>query len=218
MAGMLCRVLTVSLLASLTAMGAEAPLPGLKVEAIDAGSVLRVSNPSSQPLSAFLIELVGYPGSYYSLWRDDPASPIAPGAELRIQIVNMTVGAAPEYVKMQAAVYSDGSLAGIPEKAAQIVERRRFVLQTTRELIQRLDTAAKAGAARDAIIAGLKQWSESLPPAGRARRNTQPAINQTAGRELIADACKKLEVDPPEKVIASLRASENVLASAKPAL
>lgn len=218
MAGMLCRVFAVSLLASLMAMGAEAPLPGLKVEAIDAGSVLRVSNPSSQPLSAFLIELVGYPGSYYALWRDDPSSPIAPGAELRIQIVNMTVGAAPEYVKMQAAIYSDGSLAGIPEKAAQIVERRRFVLQTTRELIQRLETAAKAGAARDAIIAGLKQWSESLPPAGRPRRNTQPAINQTAGRELIADACKKLEVDPPEKVIASLRVSENVLASAKPVL
>lgn len=218
MAGMPFRILAVVLLASLMAMGAEASLPELKVEAIDGGSVLRVRNPASQPLVAYLIELVGYPGSYYSMWRDDPASPVAPGAELRIQIVNMTVGAAPEYVKMQAAVYADGSTAGIQEKAAQIVERRRFLLQTTREVIQRLEAASKAGTAKDALIADLKKWSDSLPPVGKPRRNTQPAINQAAGRELIAEACTKLSADSQDKIIALLRASEAAFAAAKPSL
>lgn len=215
---MLPRILAVLTLATLSATGADTPLPELKVEAIDAGSVLRVRNTAAQPLDAFLIELVGYPGSYYAMWRDDPANPVAPGTELRLQIVNMTVGAAPEYVKMQAAVYADGSLAGNQEKAAQIVERRRFVLQMTGELIQRLESSSKAGTSKDVLIGELKQWSESLPPAGRPRRNTQPAINQTAGRELIAGACTKLAAEPLEKVIASLQAARKAIASAKPAL
>lgn len=215
---MLPRILAVLTLATLSATGADTPLPELKVEAIDAGSVLRVCNTAAQPLDAFLIELVGYPGSYYAMWRDDPANPVAPGTELRLQIANMTVGAAPEYVKMQAAVYADGSLAGNPEKAAQIVERRRFVLQMTGELIQRLESSSKAGTPKDVLIGQLKQWSESLPPAGRPRRNTQPAINQTAGRELIASACTKLVAEPQEKVIASLQAAQKAIASAKPTL
>jgi len=215
---MFLRILALITLAVLPALGADTPLPELKVEAIDGGSILRVRNPTGQPLDAFLIELVGYPGSYYAMWRDDPANPVAPGTELRLQIVNMTVGAAPEYVKMQAAVYADGSMAGIQEKAAQIVERRRFLLQMTRDLIQRLEASSRAGNPKEALLAELRKWSDSLPPAGRPRRNTQPAINQTAGRELIADTCKKLESDPAEKVIAALRASANALAAAKPAL
>lgn len=216
MACMLLRLCALLILAIFFTQGAQAPLPGLRVEAIDAGSVLHVRNSGNQPLVAYLIELVGYPGSSFSLWRDEPASPILPGVEKRIQIVNMTVGAAPEYVKMQAAVYADGSVSGIAEKAAQIVERRRFVLETTRELIRRIEKARQSGTAAPALIAELKQWSESLPPAGRAKRGSQQAINQTAGRELIAEVCAKAGAGPLDVVLAGLRSSETALAGSKP--
>ena len=60
--------------------------------------------------------------------------PIAAAAELRKPITNMTVGAAPEYVKMQAAVFADGSTAGAPEKVSAILERRKSQPYGEREL------------------------------------------------------------------------------------
>ena len=110
--------------------GAQAQaLPELRTEPTTGGSIFYVKNVASQPVTAFLIELVNYPGSYYSLWQDEAAHElIAPGAEKRIPVNNMTVGAVPDYVKLQAAVFADGSTAGIPEKVTQIVERRRYIL------------------------------------------------------------------------------------------
>jgi hypothetical protein len=84
----------VALLAGAAALAA-ADLPALRVEAVPAGSVLYVKNTASQPLTAHLIELVDYPGSSFTLFDDDIANPVAPGAEKRIPITNMTVGAAP---------------------------------------------------------------------------------------------------------------------------
>src|SRR5438874_1696918 len=108
---------TAFLMLSLPAIFAQAPLPDLRVEAAPGGSVLYVRNTHSQPLTAFLIELVGYPGSSYALWQDDLLTgPLAAGSEKRIPITSMTVGAVPEYVKMQAAIYADGASSGIPEK------------------------------------------------------------------------------------------------------
>jgi hypothetical protein len=103
---------------------AEAPLPELRTEPTAGGSIFYVRNGSAQPLTAYLIELVDYPGSAYSLWQDDLTNrPIPPGGEKRISVANMTVGAVPDYVKMRAALYADGSSAGIPEKVAQMVAR-----------------------------------------------------------------------------------------------
>jgi len=39
------------------------------------------------------------------------------GGEKRIQVENMTVGAVPDYVKMQAAIYADGSTAGVRRRS-----------------------------------------------------------------------------------------------------
>jgi hypothetical protein len=114
-----------------------------------------VKNVASQPLTGYLIELVDYPGSQYSLWQDDAIEPIAPGQEKRIQVGNMTVGAVPDYVKIQAAIYADGSTAGIPEKVAQFKERRRQTLQTVRDTIARL----QKGTPKDTLLADLKQQS-----------------------------------------------------------
>src|SRR5437588_4906215 len=115
---------------SLPVILAQAPLPDLRVEAAPGGSVLYVRNTSSQPLTAFLIELVGYPGSSWAHSQDSLRDPIPAGGEKRIPVTSMTVGAVPEYVKMQAAVYADGTSGGVPQKVAQIIDRRRTELET----------------------------------------------------------------------------------------
>ena len=196
------------------AASAAQPLPELRVEPTAGGSIFYIKNGSAQPLTAYLIELVDYPGSYYSLWQDDVSTPIAPGAEKRIQISNITVGAVPDYVKMQAALCADGSSGGIPEKVTQLVERRRFVLETTRELIRRLEKAS----AKAAAIADLKQWADTMRPQGRPNPKSQATINQSAGRGVIADAAAGLDAHSIEETLVGLRASERALAASKPAL
>jgi hypothetical protein len=192
-------------------LAAAAELPSLRTEPIGGGSVFFVKNTSSQPLTAFLIELVGYPGSSYSLWQDEiTAEPLAPGVEKRIQITNMTAGAVPDYMKIQAAIYADGSTAGVPEKVAQFIERRKAVLETTRELIRRMEKGATAG--------DLKQWADSLQPVGKVKANSQPVINQSASRGLIMDAETYLNANGAEATLKHLRASEKSLVSSKPAL
>jgi hypothetical protein len=139
---------------------------------------------------------------------------IPAGAERRTPISNMTVGAVPDYVKMQAAIFADGSTAGIPEKVTQLVERRRATLQTIRELIGRCEKSTSS----DALVAELKQWSDSMPPPTRASARSQAAINQSASKLMISNARSHLGKEPVEKVLADLRAMERFLAATKPAL
>jgi hypothetical protein len=187
-----------------------AQLPELRTEPIGGGSVFFVKNTSSQPLTAYLIELVDYPGSSYYLWQDEITSqPVAPGVEKRIQVTNMTAGAVPDYMKIQAAIYADGSTAGVPEKVTQLIERRKAILATTRELISRIE--------KRATKADLMQWAESLQPVGKVRPNSQPVINQTAARILVLETAPKLESHSTE-TLAALRASEKALVASKPTL
>ncbi len=197
-----------------SAAAGQAPLPQLRIEPTTGGSIFFVKNSAQQPLTAYLIELVNYPGSSYSLWQDDLAEPIAPGAEKRIQVTNMTVGAVPDYVKLQAAIFADGSKSGIPEKVQQIVERRRAVLETTRELLKRTEK----GSNQSGVAADLKQWSDSLPAIPRAQRNSQAAINQAAVKSLIADTVKRLDTQSLPEVVSWLHASEKLLAASQPTL
>jgi hypothetical protein len=213
---MLFPRLTAAVLLALSAAAAEAPLPVLRIEPTTGGSIFFVKNTSAQPLTAYLIELVNYPGSSYSLWVEEiTGQPLAPGAEKRIPVANMTVGAVPDYVKLQAALFADGASSGVPEKITQLTERRRFLLATTRELVTRLE---KPGAASPALIADLKQWSESLQPAGKPKRETQLFVNQTAARGLIAETVAALEKYSVEATLAHLRASERAIAASKPVL
>ena len=190
---------------------AQTPLPALRIEPTDGGSIFYIKNPATQPLTAYLIELVNYPGSSYALWQDDIAGePIAPGGERRTPISNMTVGAVPDYVKMQAAIYADGSTAGIPEKVTQLIGRRRAVLAATREAIQRLE--------KGQTVADLRQWSEGMPPISRAQRNSQAAIDQGAAKGVITETAGKINSSGTEGALAWLRAREKALAASKPAL
>ncbi|MDR3697985.1 MAG: hypothetical protein P4L56_00035 [Candidatus Sulfopaludibacter sp.] len=215
---MTLKILTAALLLAQAAPAAQ-PLPVLRTEPIPGGSIFWVKNTGTQPVTAFLIELVNYPGSYYSLWQDEAAAVlIAPGAEKRIQVTNMTVGAVPDYVKLQAALFADGSSAGIPEKVTQMVERRRFTLATIRELIARIEKAKASSTAPADLIAALKQWAESLLPARRADPTAQTTINNAAARGAISEAAAFLESHSPEETLAHLRANEKSLAAGKPAL
>jgi hypothetical protein len=193
-------------------IAAAAQLPELRTEPIGGGTVFFVKNISSQPLTGYLIELVNYPGSSYSLWQDEISEPLAPGAEKRIQVTNMTAGAVPDYMKIQAAIYADGSTTG--EKASQFIERRKAVLATTRELIARLEKTHDTAAA----ISDLKGWADSLQPVGKVKPNSQPVINQTASRNLVNDTAMKLAARSIDATLASLRAEEKALAASKPAL
>lgn len=213
------KILAPVLLLPLLATAAD--LPVLRTEPIGGGTVFFVKNTSTQPLTGYLIELVDYPGSSYSLWMDElmTGDPVAPGAEKRIQVTNMTAGAVPDYMKIRAAVYADGSTAGVPEKVTQFIERRKAVLATMRELIARIQQGPKI----NVVIANLRQWADSLQPVGKVKPNSQPVINQAASRSLVTEIASKLEAhkmdpDPIADTIATLRAWEKALAASKPAL
>ena len=212
------RSLAAGLLLALAGSAAQ-PLPVLRTEPTAGGSIFWVRNDGSQPVTAFLIELVNYPGSYYSLWQDETAADlIAPGAEKRIQVTNMTVGAVPDYVKLQAALFADGSVAGVPEKIAQLIERRRFTLGTIRELIARIEKAHAGSAPKADLAASLKQWADSLQPARRADPTAQTTINQSAARGVIADTAAWLDAHSAAETVSRLRAGEKALGASKPAL
>ncbi len=204
----------IALLAAASA-GAQS-LPELRTEAVSGGSVFYVKNTSPQPLAAYLIELVDYPGSSYALFQDEVAAPLAPNAEKRIPVTNMTVGAVPDYVKITAAVYADGTVAGAPDKVALILGRRKSRLETTRELIRRIDKAQQSGTAKAALAAELKTWADSLQPQGRRSRMTPETVSQAAAQQTVASAAAYLEGHSIEETVADLKTTERGLARAKP--
>jgi hypothetical protein len=192
------RVLAIGMVAAIAA--AQSALPGLRLEAVDTGSLLFVQNRAAQPLTAFLIELVDYPGSSFTHLHDDLPEAVAPGAEKRIPVSNMLPGAVPDYVKLQAAIFADGSTAGAAQKVAVLLERRRGVLRATREAIRLI----AAGTDKSAIVADLRQWADSTRTAS-ARTVADNAVNRLA-RGTVAE------------VLEGLRRSEAMLAQSKPPL
>ena len=199
---------------------AESPLPELRVEPAVQSSILFVKDGSTQPpLTAFLVELIGYPGSYYQLWEDDIASgPVEPGAEKRISISNMTVGAVPNYVKLTAAIYADGTSAGAPEKVTQLVERRKAMLAATRELIVRLEKAGKDNVQAATLAAEFKQEADALPSLTRSTQKSQAAINQSAVKSVVAEAASYLGGHSLGETVRALRVAEGKMAGSQPGL
>ena len=201
------------LFAAIPALAAEMPVPELRTEPTAGGSVFFIKNNSAVALNAYLIELVDYPGSSYSLWQDETvAEPIPPHGEKRIAVANMTVGAVPDYVKLQAAVYAGGATAGVPDKVAQLLERRRFTVETIRQLMGRVEKAQAEGAAAAAMADSLKQWADTMQPQGRANRNTQAAINQAAARAVIAGIAARLGTQSPAEALTVLRGWQRAMA------
>jgi hypothetical protein len=197
--------LTFAFLAALSLVAADPPLPGLRVEAAPAGSVIYVRNVYSQPLIAFLVELVDYPGSSFSHSTDEVGGEGIPaGVEKAYPVRSMLVGAvSPEYVKVRAAVYADGSASGNPESIKLFIDRRKTRLETTRELIRRIGIAQSNGTLKPGIVESLKQWSASLGP-----------VSQQAVARAIGD----LEQLSIEAAVSNLKHAEQAIASSKPTL
>ena len=217
------KILAAALLLALPAASAEPPLPQLRIEPTTGGSIFYVKNVSSQSLTGYLIELVDYPGSSYALWQDEIGAeavvpdPIKSNSEKRIQVGNMTVGAVPDYVKIQAAVYADGTTAGIPEKITQLIERRRFTLQTVRDAINRLEKAQEGKLSKEALIANLKLAADFMQPS-RGAPTRQVAIDRVAGSKVLTDTAARLAKQSVEETLAGLRVRESALAASKPEL
>lgn len=210
------KTLAALLLVTLAVCSAQSKLPELKVDASDGGSVLRVHNTASQPVVAFMIELVNYPGSWFAFWQDETtAEPIKPGEERRIPITNMTVGAAPEYVKLQAALFADGSTAGAPERVPVLVERRKQLLATVQELVARLSKAEASGQSGAAAAADLKNWAESIPGPTRSNRAKQEGIVAAAVKGRIEEAAAALKTGSVPAVLAALRREEKQLSGSR---
>jgi hypothetical protein len=211
------KTFAATLVLALSATAAQ--LPELRIEPVAGATVFYLKNVSTQPLTAYIVELVGYPGSAFTLLQDVSSEPIPAGVEKRLQVTDMTAGAAPEYVKVQGAIYADGSSAGVPQKVTQIVEYRRSMLGTTRELLGRLEKAKTAGTAKAAVVADLKQWAGTMqPPARHDRLYAPAAVNQSASRRLIESTATKIDTSSLDEALSGLHASESALASAKPAL
>ncbi len=208
--------LAAAILCVLPVVAAQAPLPELRIEAAGGGSIVHIRNIYSQPLTAFQIELVDYPGSAFSHLEDEVISGGIPaGAERAYPTTNMLIGAAPDYVKVQAAIYADGSTAGIPENIAEIVARRKTMLETERELISRLEKARASGASKDSLIADLRQWGASLLPSDRRVRLT---LSQDGARTVVAGAIKRLGTESIDEALSGLQQDQQVLAASKPSL
>ena len=193
------------------------PLPELKIDAVAAGSVLRIRNIAPLPLTAYLIELVDYPGSSFANWQDAITGElIAPGVEINVPISNMTVGAVPDYVKLQAALYADGSSSGVPEKVALLIASRRAQLETARELIARLNAAIAKETPVLQLVAALSEWADAIKPPGKpANRVPLTMSNQMA---MIYNIKGKLATQSVPVVLKQVQAREQQLIASKPPL
>lgn len=168
-----------------------AALPELRIDAIAGGSVLYVRNTSAQPLVTYLIELVDYPGSSFSMWQDEA---VAPGVERRLQITNMTVGAVPDYVKVRAALYADGSSAGVPEKVTLLAGRRKAQFEAGRELARRLETGED-----------VRLWVDSLKPEGKPKYDSAAWVNRAGQYAFVTSFMPKEGPVGISEVLARLR-------------
>ena len=213
------KMLAVAFLLAAPAVGAETLLPQLRVEPKTAGSIFFVRNVSSQPLTAYVIELVNYPGSYYALWQDEIMSEaIPPGQEKRIEVANMTVGAVPDYVKIQGAIYADGSTAGVPDKVSQLVDRRRFCLTTVRDMIRQLEAGRAASTPNETVAANLRHAAEVMQAPPTAGKTAAIRVNQAAGKSLLAETAGYVEKHSLDETLAKLHGWAKAMAESKPAL
>src|SRR3954454_19908677 len=101
---MLCRIAAIILAGVVTVM-AGTPCPEVKAEPVEDGSLIRIRHNQPHLLTAFLVEIVDYPGNQFSRMQDDLFRPgIAAGDERRIVVSNLMPGTVPDYLKVTAAI------------------------------------------------------------------------------------------------------------------
>lgn len=100
------------------------PCPEVTGTPAEDGSVITVRNREAQPLSAFLVEIVDYPGSRFS-HLEAPGAAIAPGQERRVVVRSLMPGTVPDYLKVTAAVYAGGGACGSEDKVQLLRDELR---------------------------------------------------------------------------------------------
>jgi hypothetical protein len=91
------------------------------------------------------------------------------------------------------------------------------MLETTRQLIGRIEKAQAEGTAKGEVVAGLKQWADTLQPAGKGNRNSPAAINQAAARAVVLATAARLDGQSLAESLTGLRAWERALGASAPA-
>ena len=88
-------------------------------------------------------------------------------------------------------------------------------LATARELIKRIEKAKADAIPKEALLAGLKEFGESLPAPDRRARYAAAGIQSAALMTLIAETAASLNARSPDEALARLRKTERALAAAK---
>jgi hypothetical protein len=139
--------------------------PEVTAEPRGEGSVIRVRNTGTQHLTAFLVEIVDYPGNEFGMqWDEGCLETVAPGAEKQVVVESMMPGTVPDYLRVRAGVYADGSTFGEASKVNQIVSSRRLRLKLTRDLIDRVEKGRSG--TRESLWSDLKSVGQSNRIAG----------------------------------------------------
>lgn len=192
-----------AILTGLIAVMATTPCPEVKAEPVDDGSLIRIRHNQPHPLTAFLLEIVDYPGNRFSHMQDDLFRPTtAAGEEGRIVVASLMPGTVPDYLKVTAAIYANGDTCGPADKVKLIIDARRQNLQLNRELISSIEKARDARKSAQEIAAELTERA----------RSESPAFSGVMTH--VAEELKRRSVD---EVLGVLRIVEQTLAASKPA-
>ncbi|HYP05521.1 MAG TPA: hypothetical protein VER03_04730 [Bryobacteraceae bacterium] len=176
----------------LLATAAEPPLPSLAAEPVRDGSAIRIRNTATVPLSAFIVEIVDYPGNRFRMVQDELwGQPIASGQQREYRTAALMPGAVPEYLKVQAAIYSDGTTAGQLTHIAILLDGRRISLRGIRAVLDRVSSASPLENAH--IIASLQAWKETIAPELRFVVDTAIRIVKSEGVAAMVDEYKRAE-------------------------
>lgn len=183
---------------------AAAPCPEVKAEPAPEGSRIHIQNTAAHPITAFVIEIVDYPGNQFAYRKDELfGAAIAPASERIITVGTLMPGTVPDYLKMTGAVFANGDICGDSQKVKPILDLRRENLKLSRDLISRVEKAKAAQQAPDKLAAELVESARS------AKEGPSGVINH------IASFLKRGSYDD---VLAALRTTEQILAASKPVL
>lgn len=201
---MLLRALAIILAGAVASIAVGAPCPEVTAEPVQGGSLIRIRHNEPLSLTAFLLEIVDYPGNHFAHMEDELfRGSIPAGKEKRIVVKRLMPGTVPEYLKATAAIYEDGAICGAADKVNLILDGRRENLQFTRELIRRIEEGLSAGNSTEDLAAQLVDWARSTSASSGA---------------VITHAINELKRRSPDEVLGALRIVERTLVSSKPAL
>jgi hypothetical protein len=204
MSEMFGHALAVLLAGFVASTAAGTPCPEVTAEPVEGGSLIRVRHNQKQSLTAFVVEIVGYPGNHFAYMEDDLfRGSIAAGKEKRVVVMTLMPGTVPDYLKTTAAIYEDGATCGAAGKVKTILDARRNQLRFTRELISRIEKGISAGDSIENLAAQLARWARSATAASGG---------------VITHTANELKRRSPGEVVGALRIVERTLAGSKPAL